>query len=393
MNRNLFATIVMAMAISTASAQDQYAEALKEIETNSLALAAYREQAEAQKLEGKVGLTPSDPEVEVGLLWGSPEAIGRRRDVSISQELDFPTVYVHLSRLSRLKGLSADHLYAARRMQLLLEAKKLLIEMVSQNALASIYNAHLEGATRMAEAYEKMELTGEASRLDLNKALLNLARAESLCREAAMEQERIATELQRLNGGKPIDFQTSSYATPLLPADFEAWRAAMHERNPEVLLLNAEADTRDREVKLAKAEGLPRLKLGYMGEFTDGENYQGITLGLSIPLWENRGKVRHAKAAALYSRTEALDAMTAYDLSLSNLYRKARSLEKTVEAFKQTLQAGETRLMLQKAFNAGEINLAEYVVETDYLIEAETSLIEAQRDLELVMAELGAPDL
>lgn len=56
--------------------------------------------------------------------------IGNRKDISIKQGLDFPTVYAQRIHLLRNKDHSASSLYRAKRHDILLEAKELLVELI-----------------------------------------------------------------------------------------------------------------------------------------------------------------------------------------------------------------------------------------------------------------------
>ena len=67
-------------------------------------LRALHEQMIARRAGNHVGLTPSDPEVEFGYLWSRPAAGGNRKDVSLTQQFDFPTAYVERSRLAGVQA-------------------------------------------------------------------------------------------------------------------------------------------------------------------------------------------------------------------------------------------------------------------------------------------------
>ena len=165
---------------------------------------ALKEQLEAQKIGNKTGLTPANPEVEFGYLWGSPAVNGNRKDVSLQQTFDFPTAYVHRGKLSDLQNNSAACQYASERMDLMLSAKKVCIELVYYNALRQIYARQLGNAAKIASAQEKMNKTGETNRLEYNKAMINYANMENEVRRIDIERQRLQAELTALNGGQPI---------------------------------------------------------------------------------------------------------------------------------------------------------------------------------------------
>ena len=102
---------------------------------------------------------------------------------------------------------------------------------------------------------------------------------------------------------------------------------------------------------------MPKIAVGYMGEFVGNENFQGISVGITIPLWQNKNRVKYARAAALYRS----------------------SLDKN--------NSGE---ILLKAFEKGELPLLEYLLEMEYFYECFKKLASAERDLACTLAELTA---
>ncbi len=371
-------------------AQDIYAPVLEQIESNSTTLRAYKEQLDAQKLENKTGLTPANPEVEFGYLWGSPSSIGDRKDLSVSQAFDFPTVYGQRKKLANLKNNSAEYAYGAQRMELLLSAKSLLIELVYYNALALIYERHLEDCARIADTYKRMKELGQANQIEYNKAVLNYTNTKSEVQRIDLERSRLVAELTRLNGGETVTFDCAAYEMTELPADFEAWYASAEAENPALQYLKSEVEVSNKEVSIAKSGNLPKLSAGYMGEFVTDNTFQGVTVGLSIPLWENRNQVRQAKAAAQAQASVVEDAKVQYYNGLKELYAKALGLQANVRSYDEVFEEGDNSELLRKAFEKGEISLLTYLLEMEYYFAAYDNQLQAQRDFELARARLNA---
>ena len=275
-----------------ATAQDGYDAVLQQIETNSATLAALRRQMEAQQLGNRTGIFLENPEVEFNYLWGNPALIGNRTDFSVRQSFDFPTAYAHRGRIADLQNANVELAYKAERLNVLLAAKRICIELIYHNALAKEHAVRLQNAVRIAEAYQAKLNAGETNVLENNKAQLNLAtvRAEA----ARIETERVAllAELKTLNGGIDIEFPDNVYPVRILPANFENWYAETN--NPILQYVSGQIEIERQQVRLNRALGLPRFSAGYMSERIVGEHFQGITAGVSIPLWENRNRVRQA---------------------------------------------------------------------------------------------------
>lgn len=385
--------VVAVCAALPAAGQDIYSAVLGQIEKNSTALAAMKEKMEAQKLANRTGLNPENPEIEFGYLWGHPGEIGHRNDLSVSQSFDFPTVYTHKAKLSDLQNSSTVYQYESERMDLLLSAKMLCIELIFNNAMAVLYERHLEIAKRIASANERMKDAGETGMLEYNKAMLNLVSMENKVKAVTLEQERILSELARLNGGIPVIFDVAEFSTPVFPADFEEWYAEAEDMNPALRYLKSEVEVSKRQVKLEQASALPKLSVGYSGEFVMGENFQGVSFGVSIPLWENKNRVRHAKAEARAGELLVEDAKIRYYNHLKNLYGRITMIQENIARFDSAFEKNYNCDLLYKAFDRGEISLLEYLLEIEYYIDVCEERLGNGRDLEMAVAELTAATL
>jgi outer membrane protein TolC len=386
--------IIVSLAMFAGSfacmAQDVFAPVLQQIEQSSTALQALRQQMEAEKLQNKTGLTPEDPEVEFGYLWGSPAAIGTRKDVGISQSFDFPTAYVQRGKLSALQNSSTEWHFRTERMQLLLTAKDLCIDLIYRNKMKAMYTRQLRNAERIVEAYEKMLQSGETNRMEYNKARLNLATAKEELRRTELEREQLLARLAALNGGKAIAFDVTEYAAQPLAADFEQWFLDAEANNPALQYLRSQVEVARRQVKVSQAEGLPKMSVGYMGEFVGSEHFQGISVGMSIPLWHNKNRVKQAEAAAIASAQTAEDNRLQYYHHLKSLHNQAIGLQQCVALYTSSLKENSNESLLMKAFEKGELTLLEYLLEMEYIYDCQQKQAEAEKDLAHLCAELTA---
>ena len=84
----IFISILAFLVTAPVWAQNGMNDVLHAIEENNTALKALRESTDAEKLNNRTGIFLSNPEVEVGYLWGNPAEIGNRTDFSITQSVD-----------------------------------------------------------------------------------------------------------------------------------------------------------------------------------------------------------------------------------------------------------------------------------------------------------------
>lgn len=371
-------------------AQNEMETLLKEIERNSSTLNALREEIAARKLNNRTGIYFSDPEVAFNYLWGSPAPVGNRTDISITQSFDFPTAYGHRSRISKLENANLDLRYQSERLNLLMRARQVCTELVYYNALVEEYSRRLLNAQRIAETYQVRFDRGDVNILEKNKALLELNTTTNEMQRAESERSSLLNELKALNGGNAVSFTATELHYGMLPPDFEQWYALAEAGSPLLQYVRGQIEISRQQVKLNRALQLPKFTAGYMSEKVVGERFQGVTVGVSIPLWENRNRMKQAKAALSTAETVLEDNKMQFYHRLQNLFMRAKRLQQEAASYRQALSAFNNEAFLKKALESGEISLLNYLLEITYHYEAMQKMLESERDLGFVLAELSA---
>lgn len=387
MRKYIILIAVLAVA-SPAAAQQTIDAVLQQIERNNTTLEALRKQTEADKLQNKTGITLPDPEVSFDYLWGDPSSIGNRKDFGVTQSFDIATIAGSRRRVADAQNGLLDVEYRAGRMAVLLEAKQTCIQLIYYNALKAELEQRLAHAQAVADFYDRQLADGNASRLEVNKARLSLSAAQGELRRNEVERTNLLAELQRLNGGEPIVFEQAAYAQPVLPQDFEAWYDEAAAANPVLAYARQNVELKRREMKLGKLTGLPQISAGYMSELVPESNFRGITLGLSVPLWSNRNRVKQAKAAVVAAELQQKDATMQFYERLRNQYGRTLGLQRTAGEYRKALSELDNTQLLRKALDAGEISLLDYIVELGLYYTTVDEALAAERDYELALTEL-----
>ncbi len=391
--KTIIITMLVLFAGITLNAQNNINPVLSSIEENNTTLKALREQAEADKLQNKTGIFLDDPEVGFNYLWGSPTDIGNRTDFSVSQTFDIPTITGMKSRLAHGKNNLVEWQYKADRMNILLEAKQYCIELVYYNSLLKELYLRLEHAQTIAKGYKDRMDRGDVSILEYNKVNLNLSTIQGEISRMEVEREALFAQLKRLNGGIEVVFNDSDYGNRDLPLNFDEWYVQAEDKNPILAYVRNEIEVSQKQVSLSKAMNLPKFTAGYMSEKVVGQRYQGVSLGISIPLWSNKNQVKQAKAAVAAAQSREADTKQQFYSQLQIQYSKAMGLKTTADKYRQSLANVNNTILLKKALDAGEISLLDYMVEMGLYYDNVNQTLAAERDYQLAFAELSAVEL
>ena len=146
-------------------------------------------------------------------------------------------------------------------------------------------------------------------------------------------------------------------------------------------------------MKLNKTQALPTFSAGYMREKTLGQAYQGVTVGMSIPLWGNKNKVKQAKTAVIAAEARQEEARQQFYDQLQTLYLRADGLRQTAAKYRASLLSLNNTELLAKALNAGEISLLDYIVEIGLYYDTVNQALSAERDYRQAFADLSAVGL
>jgi outer membrane protein TolC len=377
----------------TLNAQNNINPVLSSIEENNTTLKALREQVEADKLQNKTGIFLDDPEVGFNYLWGNPSNIGNRTDFSVSQTFDIPTITGMKSRLANGRNNLVEWQYKADRMNILLEAKQYCIELIYYNSLLKELYLRLEHAETIAKGYKDRMDRGDVSILEYNKVNLNLSTIQGEISRMEVERDALLAQLKRLNGGIDVVFNDADYGSRELPLNFNDWYVQAEDKNPVLAYVRNEIEVSQKQVSLSKAMNLPKFTAGYMSEKVVGQRYQGVSLGISIPLWSNKNQVKQAKASVAAAQSREADTKQQFFSQLQIQYSKAMGLKTTADKYRKSLANVNNTILLKKALDAGEISLLDYMVEMGLYYDNVNQTLAAERDYQLAFAELAAVEL
>lgn len=381
--------LLCALTLSGAGAQNNMADILSCIEANNPQLKAGAQMVLSQKAEVSSQNSLADPTFELEHLWGAQNAGDRKYDITVLQSFDFPSLYVQRNRVGNLKRSLYDGQQTLLRQQVLLQAKELCLRIVYLNRCIELSDKRLAAADELARLYRGKLESGDAAILDVNKIeieQLNVTTANTRLRN---ELAICLAQLRALNGGESLDVELSTLTYPeaVLPASFDELKTQALQADPELQLLRQESLIADKSVALNRSGWLPKFELGYRHAYELGERFNGFAVGVSIPLFANRKKVKMAKAQAL-AGTFAVNNREQQALAeLQSAYDEAVTLQRNHARYDLLTRQNNLGL-LQKALATGKISMVEYLVDATQLYEAFDNRLSLEYEYQLRLARL-----
>ena len=251
----------------------------------------------------------------------------------------------------------------------------------------------LQHAQTIAFGYQNRLNSGDANKLEFNKAQLSLSTITGEMARIDVERNTLLSQLKRLNGGLDISMDDYRFDQEQLPLNFDDWYQQAEQKNPILAYVKQEVLVSQKQVSLTKAKGLPTFSAGYMSENVVGQRFQGLALGVSVPLWENKNRVKQAKTAVVAAQARETDSKQQFYNQLQIQYNRALGLKNTAEAYRKSLTMTNSTELLKKALDAGEISLLNYMVELGFYYNMVNQTLEAERDYQKALAELSAVEL
>ncbi len=262
-------------------AQSDLKDVLQAVESNNLSLKAQNNYIESQKIGYKTEMNLANPEIEYEINFSDSD--GNPYEVLISQDFDFPTVYLHKNKIKKAKTANLNNLLQQSRQDILLNAKKVCLNLIYQNKLKDQLTIRYENAQKLVNFFQKKLEKGDANILEMNKVkivLLNVKNQLQLCNTQVIN---LKEELKQLNGGKAIDFNTILYPNFSLEEDFTKLEVDVLKNTPSLNQMKANMDIASKQTSLAKNQVLPKFNLGYRYLNSDiNKSFNGINIGIIV---------------------------------------------------------------------------------------------------------------
>lgn len=360
---------------------------LKSIEQNNKELKAQKHAADATKMENRTNNNLPDPTVSYSSFYSNGAEGGHGTEFVASQGFDFPySVYCpqpagyFAERSGGQATTGCPPGYSA-------ECEESLSGPYSVESGKDIDGYPYENADELQALYEKRLTTGDANILEVNKIKMERMNVQTEVAQNSAAHRTALQSLLAMNGNMPLEFAETTYPAIQEINDYNVMRDEVMASDLDLQAAAATARAAEKQVSVDRQGWLPKLEAGFRRNTDDAVSMNGFVVGGSLPLFQNRKKVKIAKAQAISAQLMQENAKDQVEASLMSLFNEMQQLKDAMNAYDVPLMYRSLDL-LKQALTEGQISLIEYFVETESIYKNLQAYMQIENQYQKVMANI-----
>jgi outer membrane protein TolC len=172
-----------------------------------------------------------------------------------------------------------------------------------------------------------------------------------------------------------------------LPA-LDTLLANLSGTNPDLLIAQLDLKESETNIKNSRLESWPSFELGYKSETILNQKLQGVHAGITIPLWQNSNKVKHAKLQSEWSKLNLSQEESEVKTRAKTLYYEVLALKASYEEMKAIMDEEQFSVSNLELLKAGQISFSEYLVDADLIWESQSQYLNNEKAYFNVLSQL-----
>lgn len=365
---------------------------LKSIEQNNKALQSQQQAANAEKMENRTVNNLPDPTLNYSSFYSNSAEGGHGTEFVATQGFDFPTQYITRNRQATLQNEAVDMRIHATRRDILLAAKNLCLDLILLNQEKALMDIRLKNADELQALYEKRLSTGDANILEVNKIKMERMSVQTEVAQNTAVHRTALQSLLAMNGNQALEFAETEYPAVEEINDYNLMRDRVIASDIDLQAASATVRAAEKQVKVDRQGWLPKLEVGFRRNTNSVEAENGFVIGGSLPLFENRKRVKIAKAQAVSAQLARESIREQVEAGLMAQFNEMQQLKTAMQAYDVPLMHRSLQL-LKQALEEGQISLIDYFVETDNIYRNLQAYMQVENQYQKVMANIYKNDL
>ncbi|HBB08324.1 MAG TPA: transporter [Bacteroides sp.] len=386
--KKIFLTVALFCGLAGLHAQTGSIErVLKSIEQNNRELQTGEQNTRAEKLDVRNENNLEDPSVSYSRKFGEQDGVSPEIEFEVTQGIDFPTLYAQRRQYGKLQGRALDLQQAVLRRDILLRAKELCLDLIRLNQLKALYGQRLKNAEELNALFDERFEKGDVNILEVNKVKMELMNLRATVAENDAAYRTALQNLLAMNGNMPLEFDETVY--PLVPElrSLEQVRDEVMGADYALKQAQAGSEAARKLVKVNRHGWLPKLEVGYGREGGSDAMLNGFVVGVSVPIFSNRGKVKAARARQAGAELAQEQVAQQVEADIQSLFNEATRLRASMQAYDTGLM-DKTLSTLKQAVEAGQLSVLDYYSEAETVYASQEKLVDLENRYQKVVAQL-----
>lgn len=366
--KRIILNLLLLLSSATVAVSQTIDDVLKTIESNNNDIKAAKALYESQTIEARSDNMLGNTSVAYERMLGTRSIPEKSGKVTVTQELDFPSIYAVRGKMNKEKELLYKYEYEETRRNTLLAAKELCLDLITLNKQQELIRERLKNINNLKVLYQKRYDIGDVNQLEINKIKMQEMSETTSLTINQNEINRIKRELATLNNGEELPLNiTMGTEVKELP-DYASYSKEAVDADMTLKISTGAYNVAVREHKVARNSWLPSLDISYIREMRPAETSNGFEIGFSMPLWNNLRNVNKTKAYKTYAMWQMEKTNREVESSVMTNYEEAQKLWEAIQVYDINLVYDNIRL-LNKTLEAKEISMIEYFMEINSLYE------------------------
>lgn len=327
----------------------------------------------------------------VSLMSGQYNSIHTDNNISISQNIPFPTLFSSQNQLNKANVKGTELKLQVTQNELIHQVKSVYHYLEFLQAERILLMSQDSMYTSFSNAANSRYKAGESNLLEKTTAETQLMEAKKLLAQNQSNMLIYQSQLQALmNSSAPVQVEQKTIGKMeiSIPDD-----SAAYSQNPYLLYLKQQIEISNRQKKVETAKVLPDFTLGYFNQsiigyqkingsdqfFGASKRFTGFQVGVSIPLWfvPQTAKVKAAGLNQKVMESNAEHYQTNVQSQYTQYLQEYLQHKNTLEYYEKNALPNAELIIKQadKGFRSGEIGYVEYLqniktaltIKSDYL--------------------------
>ncbi|MDE6300657.1 MAG: TolC family protein [Muribaculaceae bacterium] len=375
-------SLIQLFGCLAAGAQSAFAPAIRHAVDADPVIAAAEARGAAEVAGVEAENVPDGPEVDFEHLWSARPDVRNKWNIGVNQEFSLPGVYKARGRAAA--AMSEGNAAARQLMRLdrALDIKLAIVDLIDAYRRLNLQMEIRGNLDRIDELTRRAFDSGNATILDSRKMQLAVLDNDNTLAAIRADIERLMATLSSMNVN--IDDLTpgmlSEYpAMPLRAADYSPL-----ERVAESRKAAAKAQS-----TVASRSAWPTFSLGYRHAYEDGTHFNGLGVSVRLPQWSRSKRTRAAELEAVAASFDAEADRLAFRAESDALMRQATADALNIERYRDLTSDNTYLGLLQKAFDAGQLSVIDYLTEINLFTTARLNYLELEYRQALTLTRLG----